>query len=403
MTVCALISPLHGQSSMPDLQNDSSSSTTGFLAQLPPRPMSTDDMDDRAEIAYYREAVAAGQVSWKPVLEALELSHRVVYPSFQDEDQLALHYQSGYQRLSLAAVGLGAVTVILAISQLAANLHFVGQKPTPDFVIRIVKRIVEGLGVSEAIFAAATLIVIFYAFIIRPKEKWLAARFKAEALRVYKFNMLCDERLWSGHRRDREVVETEVRSEVAELRRKTFRDAEDWSVQGTVPSLCRAPASEKCPDAQNEFIRYYRAKRLEAQMLYLERKARSREEQGAKWRVWMQFLFWGSLAFVLGHLALTLGADSEHENEFVSNSLIALAAWLPAIAGAVRTYKSSREFERNALRHEATLFILEKLAARLDASQSCGENYVTIGFCEQVLEADSREWMRLMVSAEWYG
>jgi hypothetical protein len=26
-----------------------------------------------------------------------------------------------------------------------------------------------------------------------------------------------------------------------------------------------------------------------------------------------------------------------------------------------------------------------------------------MGFCEQVLEADHREWQRLMVEAEWFG
>jgi hypothetical protein len=155
----------------------------------------------------------------------------------------------------------------------------------------------------------------------------------------------------------------------------------------------------RCADAQEEFVRYYRAKRLEAQMSYLERKARIREEQGAVWSLVLQILFWGSLAFVLGHAGLSLAGGKE----VVSNTFIALAAGLPVIAGAVRTYKSSREFERNAARHEATLYTLEKLAAHLDSSRTCEESYATIGFCEQVLEADSREWMRLMVSAEWYG
>jgi len=29
--------------------------------------------------------------------------------------------------------------------------------------------------------------------------------------------------------------------------------------------------------------------------------------------------------------------------------------------------------------------------------------YCELGFCEQVLEADLCEWMRLMIEAEWFG
>jgi SMODS and SLOG-associating 2TM effector domain 1 len=381
---------------MPDLQNDSSSSNTSFLAQLRTRPVSKDDMDDSAEIDYYKEAIAAGKPSWKPLMDALQLFQRIVAPAFNEEDQLALKFQSRYMLVSVGAVGMGAVTVCLAIIQLAAHLH------SADAVEKTAASAYywqKGLEVGEIAAAALTFLIVVIAIAIRPKEKWLTCRFKAEALRVFKFNMLCDPRLWTGHASDRSHLESELRTEISEMRRKTLRDAEDWATQGTIPSVNNVSLSAKCGDAQEEFVHYYRAKRLEAQMSYLELKALQREEQGTVWSLVLQVLFWGSLAFVLGHAGLSLAGGKE----VVSNTFIALAAGLPVIAGAVRTYKSSREFERNAARHEATLFTLEKLATRLDSSHTCEESYATIGFCEQVLEADSREWMRLMVSAEWYG
>jgi hypothetical protein len=372
---------------MRDLQSDSSSSNAAFLAQLPSRPVSTDDMDDRAEIAYYREAIAAGKPSWKPLLDALELFQRFVYPAFNEEDQLALKFQSLYMLVSIGAVSMGAFTVCLAIGQLATHGTALANYWT------------KGLEITEIVAAVFTFLIIVIAIAFRPKEKWLTSRFKAEALRVYKFNKLCDPRLWSGHSTDRSHLERDLRAEISELRRKTLHDAEDWATQGTVPSVNKVSVSAKCGEAQDEFVRYYRAKRPEAQMSYLERKARQREVQGTFWGFVLQVLFWLSLAFVLGHAGLSLGGGKE----WTSNLFIASAAILPVAAGAVRTYKSSREFERNAARHEATLFTLEKLATRLDSSPSCEESFATIGFCEQILEADSREWMRLMVSAEWFG
>lgn len=353
-------------------------------------------MDDRAEIAYYREAIAAGKPGWKPLLQALELFQDIVAPAFIEEDRLALKFQLMYQRYSLGAVGMGAVTVCLAIIQLAAHLHANPESSSGESPAAAL------LEWGEIIMATFTFSIVVIAIAIRPKEKWLTARFKAEVLRVFKFQKLCDSRLWSGHSSDRANLESELRAEVSEVRRRTFRDAEDWATQGTIPAVMRVATSAKCGDAQDEFIRYYRAKRIEAQMSYLERKARQREEQGVFWGFFLQVLFWVSLAFVLGHAGVSLSWKAG-DSDFHSNLFIAVAAILPVAAGAVRTYKSSREFERNAARHEATLYTLEKLSAQLDASQSCEESYATVGFCEQVLEADSREWMRLMVSAEWYG
>jgi len=195
---------------MPDLQNDSSSNF-GFLAQLPPRPVSTDDMDDRAEVAYYREAIAAGKPSWKPLLDALELFQRIVSPAFNQEDQLALKFQSHYMWGSSGAVSMGGFTVCLAIIQLASHLHAGGEGGGSALVSHWPKV----LEVSEIVFAAITFLVVVMAIAVRPKEKWLTCRFKAEALRVFKFNMLCDPRLWTGHSSDRSHLESELRAEIA--------------------------------------------------------------------------------------------------------------------------------------------------------------------------------------------
>jgi len=44
-----------------------------------------------------------------------------------------------------------------------------------------------------------------------------------------------------------------------------------------------------------------------------------------------------------------------------------------------------------------------KLSERLREANDPDTVFREIGFCEQTLEADLREWLRLMVEAEWFG
>jgi hypothetical protein len=66
-------------------------------------------------------------------------------------------------------------------------------------------------------------------------------------------------------------------------------------------------------------------------------------------------------------------------------------------------WRASREFERNARRHRATLDSLQKLEKELRDANSLAAKFRVLGFCELVLEADCREFMRLLCEVEWYG
>ena len=83
--------------------------------------------------------------------------------------------------------------------------------------------------------------------------------------------------------------------------------------------------------------------------------------------------------------------------------LVGFAAALPVIAAGFRSYRGSREFERNALRHQATRDSLEELERQLRTSSNLNEKFRLLGFCELVLEMDCREFMRLLCEVEWYG
>ena len=83
--------------------------------------------------------------------------------------------------------------------------------------------------------------------------------------------------------------------------------------------------------------------------------------------------------------------------------LLYAALLLPALGAMMRTMRMSREFDRNALRSRATAAALAAHAERLRESETADELFRALSACEDTLDADHREWLRLMMEAEWFG
>jgi hypothetical protein len=118
-------------------------------------------------------------------------------------------------------------------------------------------------------------------------------------------------------------------------------------------------------------------------------------------------LVFSSFAFVVARVAVHVNAilaakdgAKAQESPILEQWLIGAAVGLPVFAAGFRTYRASREFERNALRHRATLDSLEKLEEELRGTKELAEKFRLLGFCELVLEADCREFMRLLCEVE---
>lgn len=97
-------------------------------------------------------------------------------------------------------------------------------------------------------------------------------------------------------------------------------------------------------------------------------------------------------------------------------SLIAFAATLPVVGFGLRTLRSAFEFSRNTVRYRAmhaALVDLDKSLQRhvdrLDSSSGINamvaieDIYADLWWSEHVLELEHREWLRLMIEAEWFG
>jgi len=153
-------------------------------------------------------------------------------------------------------------------------------------------------------------------------------------------------------------------------------------------------------------------------MNYLATKSKDEKKQGSVWQLLTRNLFFASFGFVLAHLLLSfIGIFTTLELLPLEKASLVIAAIPPAAVAGIRSFRASREFERNALRHRATLDSLEKLSDRMVETNAYAERFAIdekakaetlarqleiVRYCELVLEYDTCEFMRLLSEVEWY-
>jgi hypothetical protein len=419
---------------MPETAKASAISAHSWGNKLPHhRRAAKDDMNDAAELKEYEIKIAQGHhAQYRPLFNALSLVQDTIYQPFVRCDKQALKYQKCYQWISIAALLGGAATLLVAIFEFIF----------PAFELF--------LTLTEAGVALITLGLIVYGRDRQFKEKWLTSRYKAENLRLLKFRNLTDSRLWCPPI-DMKLLREELEDEVHRLEGHNYEKAKAWASEGVHPRICAPPCADTCDEALHELIDYYRPKRLHTQTEYLSQKAEKSESTGAWTSLVVRALFFTSFAFVLAHLVLQLpalykkfeaprhapAATTQAAAEDGTNAradglnatqtasagdatgtaantapadyahlavyLVAFAAAFPIVAAGFRSYRGSREFERNALRHQATRDSLEELERQLRTSSDLNDKFRLLGFCELILEMDCREFMRLLSEVEWYG
>src|ERR1700728_382121 len=359
---------------------------------------SFDDMDDSFEISFCRERVEAGHRRYLPLLNALTVSQELILPVFREADQRATRYRAKYQQVSLGAVGMGLFAVVLGIweiTPLPAWLH----------ISKLHLTIVEG------VTAACCLIFILLGTIFKPKNNWLLARYRAENLRLLKFKTLVDPRLWceNGGPADRsgetpaDHVRADVRAAVRAFEGLVYEDVKEHAAHRVIPDVSEIHCPESCEEELHEIIHYYCEKRLSTQMDYLTAKSEEDERSGVLSSLLTNIFFFVSFGLVLFHVALDYVHRLETDEDPLARGLMLGAVLLPALVAGVRTYRASREFERNALRHRATLHSLEGLNVEMGKAKNLAKKFRIARACELILEFDSSEFMRLLREVEWYG
>ena len=357
-----------------------------------------DDMNDEMDVERYACHIAQGDEGYQPLFQAIRIVQDKVYAAYLKFDKEAILNQKIYQAVSIFAVFFGAMSVFFAVTEVMR--------------LRLPWDLFDA-GDGELVTASLTIGFILIGLIGRFKEKWILARFKAESLRLVKFRRLTDPSMWCEPS-DLDAAAADLAEEVEEIAGQNYDEAKEWAAKGVHPRSAAPPCSDRCPEALHELVDYYIPKRLEVQIRYLERHSDKAEGWGRRTAIIVQLLFWASFAFVLGHLAAShFGTETQPSVDEMMNRAkhspglddkLALAALiLPIAAAALRTYRAAHEYERTSLRHRATLESLHALSRKLRETKNLQEKFELIGFCELILEADCREFMRLVSEAEWYG
>jgi hypothetical protein len=320
---------------------------------------------------------------------------------FEDADASAVHAQMRYRvSVGVAAVA-GLIALLIGLGQRAKLPETPPCTTSPNRWLPV-----------EFAYTLLALISVLAAILTGKQAHWLSKRFRAERLRLLKFKLLIDPKLWHTSLRDltpwRNRLET-GRSAIAD---QSEENLDALKLSDAMPDL---PATDDClaveVPALQRLLEYYRRKRLGFQLEYFERRARKKSIL-ANPRLPPIFFFSG-IALVLCNDILewaTQDALDSHRGELTILGLALLSFAVPMGWSAIRTVRGAHEFSRNAARSHARHAALAELSRSLDAATAGPperwDRPVVFGYlylCEGILASDQHEWIRLMRDAEWYG
>jgi hypothetical protein len=320
---------------------------------------------------------------WPNLKSELRCCKDTVGEAYQEADSASMHYQTEHRVLVFVAAAGGMLAVLFAIVQLSPLLQ-----PHTRWIIY-----------AEAGAAFVAVVAVVLGVRAALSKRWILEREKAEHCRYLKFAFLTRPKLWT--RRDwlRDRVEQLNTPNKETLKRWAEREDDVYE-----DAPLDVPANIDTAKLE-DLVAYYREKRLRYQQCYFEAQVQRRhlwERLTSLAPIWF---FFASILAALGHFVYDLihrsPLHSEHDE--VSLALLLLAACLPVAGAAVRTLRGAHEFGRNVLRFRATAHKLGQLENDLQREANLQAKLKVLQRVEQVLEAERREWLRLMVDAEWYG
>ncbi len=363
------------------------------------REEASDDMHDTLE----------EMARWKPLAAALQSCHDVVEPAYRAADRPAMHFQRRRQAIAISAAIAGTVAVLLATFDAL------------DFSRFIVPVLYFSVGAAIAFVAVllgiATLLHV----------QWMFLRHKAERFRFLKFRFLIDPHLWGDDAAQRERTVHWLTYATNKVVGLTNEELKTWAERGILPEEPPGLAGSRA-DAYTLYslVDYYLTKRCRNQLHYFERRARQFSSTDRYIKELPRLLFFGSVLAALGYFSLNLfdtylqqhvaAAQTSATAPTVTLAIvfILLAASLPVISAGVRTFRSAYQLARNTSRYKAAFEAiklpaqrLERQAERLHGLHAAGHATIEaydvfrdLWRCEQILEAEHREWLRLMMEAE---
>jgi len=309
--------------------------------------------------------------------EYLRFAQGPLLKAFRDADQDALQAQKTHRTVTIGAALLGTLAIFASV---LTRLF-----PTTLFLW------------FELGFAVLSALAVLVGIIAGWQKRWLLSRYKAEQLRLLKFDFLTEPALWT---KPDEVWQRELEDRILQIEAIEGGDLEHQAKTENVAKAPLADLQSVSAREREEVWRYYVQRRLEFQIHYFSRIAGS-EPQGflGNSRIGPA-LFFVTVTLLAYHLGLEIKlGDNAGPPVFLILSLL-----VPALWSGVRTFRSANQFGRNRARSAAKASALRQVAKRMEvAPPPLDTVFQNIAVAEAVLASDQGEWLRLMNEAEWYG
>ncbi|MEO6391034.1 MAG: hypothetical protein ABIP75_04225 [Pyrinomonadaceae bacterium] len=324
---------------------------------------------------------------------------------FDAADKKALRHQHRHRMIAVAAAVFGTLAILFGLLQLIIPAGRLGGTTSAPFAVIV----------SEVLAASFAVIAVGLGIRVALQRGWLVERHKAERLRLLKFGALIDPSLWSKIPGAMQAWQSGIETKLAEIEAIDWKRLKDWAKGEPLPAYATAAETGLTAGELAELVAYYHDRRLQFQFDYFT----DRENRLDRWdRITREIgplFFFVSILAVLIHFVYDLASEYLFHHEettaaghssglgMVSVVLILIAASLPVLSAGLRTVRGTYEFARNSIRFHAKRVALNLLKERLKSEQDAKTVFYQLWVCEQVLESEHREWLRLMIEAEWFG
>lgn len=346
------------------------------------------DMDDAPDSAH---------INRYPLLnKASDFLNEELGPAYREADHAATRHQTRHRLLAKIAITLGGSSIALAVVQLA--LKSSGGADSAHMV-----------AIWEIIAAVLAAIAVIFGLFSKYEHKWLVERHIAERLRMLKFRALGNARFWNL---DVDGWKTWVKAEAAKIREiDEVEQVKDWAGEDFTARNADTFPTRDFTDDDRAVAVYYRVKRVQFQASYFDRQSK-RLRQNSTWLTRAGLpLFTLSILAVIVHFA----ADYLYEHHkdfhlplpenvlhFIGIWALAAAVLLPLLSLCIRAWIGAFEFSRSAYLFQAKHKALQHFSEHLHTNTGWGETLRRIEDVEDFLEHEHKEWLRLVMSAEWF-
>jgi hypothetical protein len=322
---------------------------------------------------------------WPLLRDRLIACQAILVEPYTNADALALKHQKHHRLLTLIAAICGTIAVLFAIVEMSE---------------RWAEHLPRHL---EMAAAGAALVAVILGLFAARHTHWLLERHKSERCRLLKFRYLTDPALWDRNNPAFEQQTHFLRERTQAIDALTLPAFHCWIAEDEVPEMPPIPIEAVIPqDTLSQLVDYYQQKRLAVQKNFFLSRAEDDPALDRYTKYLVPAFFFGSVLAALGHYVydIVTSARGLHADSML---LILLAAALPVLGSGVRTVRSAREFPRNKTRYRAKLVALDRLSERLQEETNPEAIFRDVWCCEQILESEHREFLRLMIDAEWFG